>query len=81
MFNVPAGAGVRTTASAVKMNLALAAVIGLSIAFLLRFLVALHKEVRWFSSRPVIVPHWRQERPPDRGRVVVMNPKGKLRTG
>jgi len=57
------------------MNVVFAAVIGLSIAFLLRFLVALHKEARWFSSRPVIIPHMRQRRPLDRARVVVMNPK------
>lgn len=62
------------------MNLALAVLGGTSIVFLLRFFLALRSESRTVRSKRVSVTHTHHERPPDRERVVAINPSGTKRS-
>jgi hypothetical protein len=46
---------------------------GITIAFLVRFLIALHTDVRIVPSMRAAVQHLGQEQPSDRGKLIIMN--------
>lgn len=61
------------------MNLILAVLAGSSIAFLLQFFLALHREIRMVRSKWASVNHTHHERPAHRKRVVMMDASSMLR--
>ena len=62
-----------------EMNFLIVMVGGMTLAFLIRFLVALQRDVRIVPANPATVKHIGREQPSERGRLIIMSPGSRYR--